>query len=279
MVIGLIAGLIFSACGMRSQRDEVLAQVNKRDVTVRDFQMALSKVSEIPIKNYEKQENRTDLLRDLIDEELLYQQAVKSKVYERSYEVKQAMIRGYLKERYNTKLAGVTDKEVAQFFEQNKTLFSQVRASHILIRAGEDSGRNDAEAEAKIRKIRQDYLANPKVDNFAKLAKRYSEDPGTKQNGGDLGYFNGKTMVKEFTETSFALGKVGDVSDIVKTQFGYHLIVLTGDKRGIQHYEKEIRQHLVQQKNKKNLENELVELRSNASIKVLQNNLAKLAQQ
>ncbi|MCI5073271.1 peptidylprolyl isomerase [bacterium] len=264
---------------MRSQRDEVLAHVNKRHVTVRDFQMALSKVSEIPVKNYEKQENRTDLLRDLIDEELLYQQAVKSKIHERSYDVKQAMVREYLKERYNTKLANVTDKEVAQFFEQNKDLFSQVRASHILIRSGEGSGRTDEQAKAKIKEIRQDYLANPKLNYFAQLAKQHSEDPGTKNNGGDLGYFNRKTMVKEFTETSFALEKVGDVSESIKTQFGYHIIVLTGDKRDLKHFAKDIRQHLIQQKNKKNLENELVELRSNASIKVLQNNVEKLAQQ
>ncbi|HMQ11210.1 MAG TPA: peptidylprolyl isomerase [Oligoflexia bacterium] len=264
---------------MRSQRDEVLAYINDRDVTVRDFQMALSKVSEIPIKNYEKQENRTDLLRDLIDEELLYQEAVKSKIYERSYEVKQAMVRGYLKERYNAKLAGVTDKEVSEFYQQNKDIFDQVKASHILIRTGEGSGRTEAEAESLIKKIRSSYLNNPKVENFAKLAKQYSEDPGTKNNGGDLGFFNGKTMVKAFTDTSFALAKVGDVSDIVKTEFGYHLIVLTGDKRGLKHYEKDIRQHLVQQKNRTNLESELAQLRSKASIKVLQDNLAKLAKQ
>ncbi len=275
----LLCILLCSSCGMRSQRDEVLAYINDRDVTVRDFQMALSKVSEIPIKNYEKQENRTDLLRDLIDEELLYQEAVKSKIYERSYEVKQAMVRGYLKERYNAKLAGVTDKEVSEFYQQNKDIFDQVKASHILIRTGEGSGRTEAEAESLIKKIRSSYLNNPKVENFAKLAKQYSEDPGTKNNGGDLGFFNGKTMVKAFTDTSFALAKVGDVSDIVKTEFGYHLIVLTGDKRGLKHYEKDIRQHLVQQKNRTNLESELAQLRSKASIKVLQDNLAKLAKQ
>lgn len=118
----------------------------------------------------------------------------------------------------------IPDEEAKREYERSPAKYNQaakVRARHILIRAeqGGDSAK-DAKALAKIKALR-DQIA--KGQDFAAVAKANSEDPGTKENGGDLGFFARNTMVPEFDRAAFAL-KVGEVSEPVRTQFGYHLI-------------------------------------------------------
>ena len=66
--------------------------------------------------------------------------------------------------------------------------------------------------------------------DFAELAKEYSQDPGSKDKGGDLGFFKRRQMVKEFDEAAFNL-KVGEISGAIKTRYGYHLIKVTDKKK------------------------------------------------
>lgn len=99
-----------------------------------------------------------------------------------------------------------------------------VRASHILITFKSDSGKVDtAAALAKIQDIKNQLL---KGADFAELAKKYSEDPGSKENGGDLGFFERRMTVKEFDEAAFNLKK-GQTSDIIKTNYGFHILKVT----------------------------------------------------
>jgi peptidyl-prolyl cis-trans isomerase SurA len=104
----------------------------------------------------------------------------------------------------------------------------EIRASHILIQYRNPDGKEDtASARAKIDSILT------KIKNgadFAEMAKEYSQDPGSKTKGGDLGFFRRRQMVKEFDEAAFDL-KVGEVSGVVKTRFGYHLIKVTDQKK------------------------------------------------
>ncbi len=96
----------------------------------------------------------------------------------------------------------------------------QVDAAHILIMT---EGRSDEEAKALIEEIHAQVLAG---EDFNKLAKQYSDDPSAKENGGELGAFDRYKMVPPFSSAAFALKEPGDISDPVKTRFGYHIIKL-----------------------------------------------------
>src|SRR5690606_16212637 len=91
--------------------------------------------------------------------------------------------------------------------------------SHILIAI------NDERDEAAALKRAQEVLAKAKAgEDFAELAKEYSDDPSAQSNNGDLGFFVRESMVKPFADAAFALKKKGELSEPVKSQFGYHVI-------------------------------------------------------
>ena len=114
----------------------------------------------------------------------------------------------------------------------------QVQARHIVIRGKEPEKRTQAE------KLLKQLQAGA---DFAKLAEEYSEDPGNAKKGGDLGFFARGRMVPEFEEAAFALKNKGDLSSVVETQFGYHIIQLEGRKPAhIQPFD-EVREQLVKE--------------------------------
>lgn len=121
----------------------------------------------------------------------------------------------------------VNEEELRTYYEQNKnrwTVPEQRQASHILI--GFDSVKGDKEAALKkANEVLEKVKANP--DDFAKLAKEYSTDPGSAGIGGDLGYFGRGMMVPAFEKAVFD-GKEGDIIGPVETEFGYHIIKVTG---------------------------------------------------
>jgi peptidyl-prolyl cis-trans isomerase C len=120
----------------------------------------------------------------------------------------------------------VKPTEVSAFYEKNPDKFQQpeaVRASHILIIVPPDS---DAKAKAALKARAEEALAAAKAgQDFAALAKKYSQD-GTAAHGGDLGFFPRGQMVPAFDKAAYAL-QPGEVSDLVETQFGFHIIKVT----------------------------------------------------
>ncbi len=123
----------------------------------------------------------------------------------------------------------VTDDEVKAFYAENASKFQgneQRQASHILIAFG--VGAKDADKAAAKAKA-EDILAQLRKDpkRFEVLATKYSQDPGSASKGGDLGSFGRGAMVKPFEEAVFSM-KVNQISDIVESEFGYHIIKLTG---------------------------------------------------
>lgn len=129
--------------------------------------------------------------------------------------------------------ASVTDAEVRQYYDDNRsTQFlvpARVEASHILAifpwveDGSEETGEGKDEALSKIKTV-QDKLI--KGEDFADLARQYSDDTSTAENGGELGFISKDQMVDEFDEALFALD-VGEVSGIVETEYGFHIIKAT----------------------------------------------------
>lgn len=127
----------------------------------------------------------------------------------------------------------VTPEEIKAAYEKNAKNYAtqeERRASHILIQAPADAPEAEQKAaRARIEAILQQVKKNPA--DFAKLAKENSQDPGSGPKGGDLGFFPRGAMVKPFEDAVFSL-KENQVSDVVRSEFGFHIIRLTGIKPG-----------------------------------------------
>ena len=125
----------------------------------------------------------------------------------------------------------VSDADIKAYYDQNLARYKtdeQRRASHILIAAGKDAPAADkAAAKAKAEKILAQLRKSP--NDFAKLAKENSQDPGSAERGGDLDFFGKGMMVKPFEEAAYAL-KEGEISEVVQSDFGFHSIRLTALK-------------------------------------------------
>ena len=139
----------------------------------------------------------------------------------------------------------VTEAEIKAAYDARASQYAvaeQRRASHILIAAGPDARRKAEELLAEARKS---------PARFDELARKHSQDPGSADKGGDLGLFGRGMMVKPFEEAAFAM-KEGDISGPVETEFGFHIIRLTGIQAGkaraLDEVRKEIASELATQK-------------------------------
>ncbi len=142
-----------------------------------------------------------------------------------SYDTEEQVSVDYVELKVSDLVGGftATDEKIEEYYQFNIANYrseAQRRVSHILIESGED-----AEAgEIKIAEVQAKLLSG---ENFADLAKEYSDDTFSAENGGDLEFITLGDLDPAFDEAVLALENVGDVSDIVKTDFGFHLIKLT----------------------------------------------------
>lgn len=127
----------------------------------------------------------------------------------------------------------VSDADIKAWYESHADRYQgseERQASHILITVAKDAPESAVKAaKAKADEVLAKLKAAPK--DFAKLAKEYSADPGSAEKGGDLGYFARGAMVKPFEDAVFSM-KDGQVSDLVRSDFGFHIIKVTGIKGG-----------------------------------------------
>jgi peptidyl-prolyl cis-trans isomerase D len=133
--------------------------------------------------------------------------------------------------------------DIQRFYNDNIQQFQtpeQVRASHILL---ETAGKNDADVKKRAEEILKQAKGGA---DFAELAKKVSEDKGSAVNGGDLDYFGRGRMVKEFEDVAFAL-MPGQISDLVKSQFGYHIIKVVDKRAAVTRSIDEVRPQIQQQ--------------------------------
>lgn len=197
-------------------------------------------------------------------------------------------------------VAKVSDADITKFYNQNKAQFTmpeRVEAAHILIDANPDNIKRyitDSDKEAKLSsaeidkkvqeevarkeklavEVQQKAAKNPK--DFAKLAQQYSDDSASAKQGGDLGYITKEAVVKEFSDAAFKQ-KVGTVSPLVKSQFGYH-IILVKDKAaaGVQPLSKikaDLGAYLTQQKKGEAMQKLITGLKDNSKIEFVDESL------
>jgi peptidyl-prolyl cis-trans isomerase D len=143
------------------------------------------------------------------------------------------------------KSIAVNDDELRKYFSENEARYTtqeERRASHILVKAEKSAPAAEREkAKAKAEALLAEVRKNPA--SFADLARKNSDDPGSADKGGDLDFFARGAMVKPFEDAAFGM-KLGEVSPVVESDFGYHIIRLTairgGDKRGFEAVRAEI---------------------------------------
>jgi peptidyl-prolyl cis-trans isomerase C len=138
----------------------------------------------------------------------------------------------YLQKEVISKIK-VTEKEAKAYYDKNPDLFKspeQVKARHILIQVPKEAS---DEEKKKLKEKADEVLKKVKAgEDFTKLAAEYSDDPGTKSKGGDLGFFSKGSMVPAFEQAAFSL-KPGEVSELVETEFGFHVIKIDEKKEAV----------------------------------------------
>ena len=166
----------------------------------------------------------------------------------------------------------IPEEEIRAFYEEHKAEFKQhskIRARHILIRVKPKAGK-DAVEKAR-QKILNLYSRVKEGENFAVLAKKHSQDPGTAKKGGDLGYFKKGDLLPQFDRVAFNLPK-NEVSPPVRTQLGFHLIKVTDKKaqtvQPLSEVKHQVKRLLAIKKGNEMMEQVVGDLRKNADIKV-----------
>ena len=226
VAISVLCALV--SCAQKGeQKGPYLAKVGTIKITQADLERDIKNLPEFAQKLFEGAAGKEKFLDEMIKKELLYQEAAKRGLdkdpeYVRKLEeFKKLTLIGQLLEKEIEAKAKVTEQDVKDYYEKHKeelAAVSQIKASHILVKT-------EADANKILGRLK-------KGEDFAALAKKNSIDPGSAQNGGDLGYFSSGQMVPEF-EAAAAKLKQGEVSsEPVKTKFGYHIIKVTDRKKG-----------------------------------------------
>jgi foldase protein PrsA len=158
-----------------------------------------------------------------------------------------------------TENIAVTDEELKDYYDTHQDEFTSVKASHILLDTKE-------EAEKMLARVKAG-------EDFAELAKQYSKDPSAKENSGDLDYFRHGDMVEPFEKAAFAL-KPGEISEIVQTDFGFHIIKVEDSKLDrLEDVKELLRGNMLYEKKSLEYGKQLEEMRKNAEIEKFTKNL------
>jgi peptidyl-prolyl cis-trans isomerase C len=213
--------------------DPVIAKVNGVEIRQSDLAIAEEDIGRDMPQNDEA--GKRDYLVNYLTDLILIAKAAEAKKIPDTAEFKQrlafarnkALMEAVLGEESK---AAVTEPALRKIYEDaTKNMGGQpeVHARHILFRVNDPN--DQAASKAAEDKVKSTIARIKKGEDFATLAKALTEDPSGKQDGGDLGYFTREQMVPEFSEVAFKLEK-GQVSDPVKTQFGWHVLKVE-DKR------------------------------------------------
>lgn len=225
--------------------NKILAKVGNQEITMLDMQRVMASMPQGPQQQQlQSAEGRKQLLTEMVNREMLYLDAVDQNLeQEEAFKKMMDDARHNLLQQYaiDKVMADVKveENEAKEYYEKNQDMFKteeEVRARHILVAEEEEA-----------RKVADEIKAGK---DFEEAAKEYSTCP-SKERGGDLGFFSRGKMVPEFEEAAFGL-EVGELSHLVKTQFGYHIIKTENKKApSVKKFEEvkgQIEQYLFRQK-------------------------------
>lgn len=242
--------------------DYVIMKVDNQDITKSEVDSmwgGLFPPGQAPALDAMQPQMREKILRGIMTERLMLAEALKQgvdkdpTVQKEVEEVKRKLIVRHFLE---AKTADVTDADLKKEYDAMVVVMrdqKEVRARHILV-----------ETEAQAKDIKK-KLSEGK--SFDALAKEYSKDPGSAKQGGDLGYFTKNKMVKEFADAAFTMKK-GEVSNPVKSQFGWHIIKVEDARNVTIPTFNAVKEQLKAQAQEKKLEAYIRGLAKDADVKV-----------
>lgn len=295
--------MILNGCGAPVK--DAVATVNGKGISKSDFDINF----DINKKMYESQlgsdimskdigngntfeeELRQIVLNNLITEEVIFQNAEKEKITVKDEEVNEAinifkvtvggeeklkefleknnMTEDFMRKRMEMEMviekyrnnffdSIISSEDVKKQYDENKDSYISIRASHILV-----------ETEEEAKDILKQIKEGKNFDDLTNL----STEPGAEARKGDLGYFTRAKMVPEFANAAFEL-KSGEISDVVKTEFGYHIIKLTDRKDTFEQVKDDVLKDLQNRESDK-FDQKIKELEDEAKIEILMNNEAE----
>jgi peptidyl-prolyl cis-trans isomerase C len=231
LTVSMALLLAAAAPAAAQDKDPVVAKVNGTEIHQSDLAIAEEEAGQIPPMSPDA---KKDYLVQFVADMILVVKAAEAKKMADAPEFKRRVAFARNKLLMGELLQAVgkealTDAAMHKVYDDAVKQLGQeqeVHARHILIRAAAGDEKASKAAEDKIKAI---IVRLKNGEDFEKLAKELTEDPSGKANGGDLGYFTKEQMVPEFSEVAFKLEK-GQISEPVKTQFGWHVIKVE-DKR------------------------------------------------
>jgi len=268
LLVAAGCALLTAACGRGGERAEgpVVLKVNDKVYTTADLEREITQELRRAPREMQlilaTKEGQKQLLDRLVRRELLLQEAERQKLGERPEVAEQVaalrrelMVRTLLQEEISAKIK-VEDKEVEGHFKTHPEEFSgdQVRLRHILVRT---------EEEARY------VLDRLKKEPFEELAKSLSKDSPTASKGGDLDYLRREQMFPDMGKAAFAL-RPGEVSGIVRTPFGFHILKLVDRKKGqpfaFEQVKEQLRRRLLEERQNQRFQEWMKGLESSAKI-------------
>ncbi|MEA2084653.1 MAG: peptidylprolyl isomerase [Thermodesulfobacteriota bacterium] len=274
----IVAGLIVFFCRFQVAQagdetgENVLAQVGDERLTARIFEFKMKTLPpELKSMFQGNPEKKQGLIDRWVEITLLAKEAeatgiaelpeIKSKINEYR---KQVLAREFITRRLKQTTL-IPEEELKKYYDSHPDEFmrnEQIRASHIMIAfPAEPTADEEKQARKTIFEIRERLL---KGESFADQAKTFSDDPNTRKNGGDLGFFEQGAMLKEFEEAAFKT-RPDTLSEPFRTRFGWHILKTTARKepsmRQFQEVKRELEAELVKQRNRAVLDSLISELR------------------
>jgi len=241
--------------------ETILASFGEQTITLGQFNQLWEQIPE----NYKSQLTKSNVLDQMISEKLLIQEA-KNIGLEKDKDVleqikkmsEQILVQAFLQKEILDKVQ-VNDEEVEEYYKENQDKFTekeQVHLFNILV-----------ETEEKAQEILTELKTGK---DFSEIAKENSIGPSASQ-GGDLGYLSKGTIIPEIEDIVFAL-EVGELSQVVKTDFGFHVLKITDKKpervKTLEEVKEDIRQTLLSDKQKEAFDNLIEELKSKVEIQI-----------